>query len=885
MATKKLNKFFDHNEVEKRLYKRWLDKGYFKASNRKNTKKFSIVMPPPNITSQLHIGHALDLTYADIVVRIKRMQGYDTLWLPGTDHASIATEAKICQALRKEDKDKFKLGREKFLEIAWEWKKTYGTRIVEQVKSLGASCDWSRERFTMDEGLSKAVNHVFVKLYEKDLIYRGEKIINWCSHCKTTISDAEIEYMEENSKLWYIRYKIENSDDFVVVATSRPETLLGDTAVAVNPDDERYAHLKGKYVILPISNKRIPVVFDNYVEKDFGTGVVKITPAHDPNDYEVGLRHNLPIVNTFTEDGYLNEMAGEFCGLTLKEGRHKIAERLKELGLLEKIEPYKHNVACCYRCFNVVEPRLSKQWFVKMQDLAQPAIDVVKNKKINFVPERFDKIYYNWMENIRDWCISRQLWWGHRIPAYYNDRTGEVYVSEEKMFFDPKTKEPLRQDEDTLDTWFSSALWPFTTLGWPDENNEDYKNFYPTSLMVTGYDIIFFWVARMIFSALEQTGNIPFKDVLLHGLVRDEQGRKMSKSLGNGVDPLEVIDEYGCDTLRYALVDNVSTGNDLRFQKDKLEFAKSFSTKLWNAFKFLNTYLQEDLDFTIFSEANLQPEDKWILSKLNSLIKKVNVNIDKYELGIALSNIVDFIWNNYCDWYIEMTKSRLYDENNYSRLEAIYVLREVLSSVLKLLHPFMPFISSEVYANLYGNELEDETQDLMISSWPEFEEKYLDLQAESDMEDLMSAIRELRALRLKFQVPSNKKPNIYLLCDDEALAKFFIKSEPYLQRLASVGNLIKLQDRRDILPKSASITLNKVELFVAMNELIDMAKEKKRLEAEKIKYEEELLRVKKKLANQDFMAKAPPHIIDNEKEKLEKYTNILASISEQLKDF
>lgn len=875
---KELNKFFDFKEVEPRLYKKWQDKKYFAPQAKAKGEAFSIAMPPPNITGQLHMGHALDLTYPDILVRMKRMKGYRTLWLPGTDHASIATEAKLVEALKQEGLDKATLGREAFLERAWAWKEKYSNRIVEQMKYLGASCDWSRERFTMDEGLSEAVKHVFVKLYKKGLIYRGEKLINWCPCCKTTISDAEIEYETEHSFLWHIAYPIVGSTERLVVATTRPETLLGDTAVAIHPEDERYTHLHGKSVLLPLANREIPIVLDSYVEKEFGTGVVKITPAHDFNDYEVGLRHQLPMINTFTADGYMDENTGVYAGLSLKEARKAMVQDLKAQGYLVEEKAHQHNVGTCYRCGTVVEPRLSKQWFVKMDGLAQPAIAAVKEGDIRFIPARFDKIYFNWMENIKDWCISRQLWWGHRIPAYHNDLTGEVFVSETPLTHDPKTGDPLRQDEDTLDTWFSSALWPFSTLHWPHTEHEDYKNFYPTSVMITGYDIIFFWVARMIFSALEHTGQIPFKDVIMHGIVRDEQGRKMSKSLGNGVDPLEIVKEFGADTLRYALIDGVSTGNDMRFMKEKIDAAKSLSTKIWNAFKFVSLYLTEDLDFSKVDSSKFALEDRYILSKLNSLILQVERNMEAYEMGVALSNIVHFIWNEFCDWYIEMVKPRLYQEQLGTGLEARYMLRKVLTTAMQLLHPFMPFITEEIYTTLLPEE-----ESIMLSEWPRYQADEVDLKAEQDMQNLIAAIKEIRNLRLKLAVPASQKAKLYLLTEQEDFARFFEKALPYLEKLASVSAL-EIVSGREVLEKGmASCVFPAGELFIPLAELVDAEKEIARLSKEKEKFEQEILRVEKKLSNQEFVQKAPAKVIQAEEEKKDKYQTMLAAVCEQLK--
>ena len=709
---------FNPKDFEDKIYKNWEESGYFKPSEDKSKKPYTIVIPPPNITGKLHMGHALDETIQDLLIRYKRMQGYNTLWLPGTDHAAIATEAKVVAKLKEEGISKEDLGREEFLNRAWEWKKEYGGIIINQIKKLGCSCDWDRERFTMDEGLSNAVKHVFVELYNKGLIYKGKKMINWCPYCKTSISDAEVEYEEEPTHLWHIKYKVKGEENrYVIVATTRPETMLGDTGVAVHPADERYKDLVGKTVILPIMNKEIPVVADEFVEKEFGTGAVKLTPAHDPNDYESGERHGLEVVEVFDETGKMNDLVPEYEGMDLYEAREKIVEKLKEIGALVKIEDYTHNVGKCYRCHHRIEPKISEQWFVKMDTLAKPAIDAVRNGEVKFIPERFDKTYFNWMENIRDWCISRQLWWGHRIPAYYCKECGNMQVSESEITKCNKCgSKNIEQDDETLDTWFSSALWPFSTLGWP-EQTEDFKYFYPTDTLVTGYDIIFFWVARMIFSAIEHTGKAPFKNVFIHGIVRDSQGRKMSKSLGNGIDPIEVIDKYGTDALRFSLILGISPGNDIRYMPEKLEAASNFANKLWNASKFVLGNLEnyKEIEFKDIKD-DLTYADKWILSKLNVLVAEITNNIDGFELGVFAQKIYDFIWNEFCDWYIEMVKPRLYNENDKTKLAAMYTLNKVLADSLKLLHPIMPFITEEIYTKLYNND-----ESIMISKWPEYD--------------------------------------------------------------------------------------------------------------------------------------------------------------------
>ena len=761
--THTLENKFNPKDFEDKIYKNWEEKGYFKPSEDKSKKPYTIVIPPPNITGKLHMGHALDETIQDLLIRYKRMQGYNALWLPGTDHAAIATEAKVVAKLKEEGTSKEELGREEFLKRAWEWKKEYGGIIINQIKKLGCSCDWDRERFTMDEGLSNAVKHVFVDLYNKGLIYKGKKMINWCPYCKTSISDAEVEYEEEPTHLWHIRYKVKGEENrYVVVATTRPETMLGDTGVAVHPADERYKDLVGKKVILPIMNKEIPVVADEFVEKEFGTGAVKLTPAHDPNDYESGERHGLEVVEVFDENGKMNDLVPEYAGMDIYEAREKIVEKLKEIGALVKIEDYTHNVGKCYRCHHSIEPKISEQWFVKMEPLAKPAIDAVRNGDVKFIPERFDKTYFNWMENIRDWCISRQLWWGHRIPAYYCKDCGNMQVSENEVTKCNKCGSTnVEQDDETLDTWFSSALWPFSTLGWP-EQTEDFKYFYPTDTLVTGYDIIFFWVARMIFSAIEHTGQAPFKNVFIHGIVRDSQGRKMSKSLGNGIDPIEVIDKYGTDALRFSLILGISPGNDIRYMPEKLEAASNFANKLWNASKFVLGNLEnyKEIEFKDI-EKSLTYSDKWILSKLNKLVLDITNNIDGFELGVFAQKIYDFIWNEFCDWYIEMVKPRLYNEEDETKLAAQYTLNKVLADSLKLLHPIMPFITEEIYTKLYNSD-----ESIMISKWPEYSKNADFDKEELAVEELKNIITGIRNIRVQRNIHPSKKSKLIFVTSE-----------------------------------------------------------------------------------------------------------------------
>ena len=870
---------FEPQTFEEEIYKNWNEKGYFKPSDDKTKKPYTIVIPPPNITGKLHMGHALDETLQDILIRYKRMQGFNTLWVPGTDHASIATEAKIVEKLKVEGITKEDLGRDGFLKRAWEWKEEYGGTILNQLKKLGCSCDWSRERFTMDEGLSNAVKDVFVDLYNKGLIYKGKRMINWCPYCNTSISDAEVEYEEEPTHLWHVKYPVKGEEGkFVIVATTRPETMLGDTGVAVHPDDERYKDLVGKTVILPIMNKEIPIIADEFVEKEFGTGAVKLTPAHDPNDYQAALKHNLEIIPVFDEEFKMNNLVPEYKGMDMYEAREKIVERLQREGYLVKIEDYTHNVGKCYRCHHTIEPHISEQWFVKMEPLAKPAIDAVRTGKVEFVPERFDKIYYNWMENIQDWCISRQLWWGHRIPAYYCQECGEVIVSKEEPHKCTKCGSTnLKQDEDTLDTWFSSALWPFSTLGWP-EQTEDYKYFYPTSTLITGYDIIFFWVARMIFSALEHTGQVPFNKVFIHGIVRDSLGRKMSKSLGNGIDPLEIIAKYGTDALRFSLVLGISPGNDIRYMPEKLESASNFANKLWNASKFVLSNMPEDGSKLAEDKLpeNLCYEDKWILSKLNKLVKEVTNNLENFELGIATQKVYDFIWNEFCDWYIEMVKSRLYDENCTTKFAAQYTLNKVLKDSLKLLHPVMPFITEKIYMQLYHND-----ESIMISKWPEYTESLCFEKEEEQIEKLKTIIVGIRNLRTNLNVhPSKKSKLIFVTKTANDMLK---ESSAMIQKLG-FANEIDIQENKENIPQNAmSVLADGIEVYIPFEELVDLEAEKQRLQGERAKLLSEVARGEKMLSNPGFVNKAPESKINEEKAKLAKYKEMLEKVEERIK--
>lgn len=868
---KELEKTYDPASFEDRIFHTWEEKGYFHAEIDPNKKPYTIVIPPPNITGQLHMGHALDETLQDILIRFKRMQGYSALWLPGTDHASIATEAKIVEAMREEGLTKEQIGREEFLRRAWAWKEKYAGRILEQLKKLGSSCDFARERFTLDEGCSKAVREVFVRLYEKGLIYRGERIINWCPHCKTSISDAEVEFVEKEGSFWHIRYPFQDGSGYLELATTRPETMLGDTAVAVHPEDERYKELVGKTLILPIVGREIPVIADEYVEMDFGTGVVKITPAHDPNDFEVGLRHNLPVINVMDEGGNINENGGKFAGMTGAEARAQIVRELDEAGLLIKTEPIKHNVGTCYRCRTAVEPRVSKQWFVKMQPLAEPAVKCVEDKEIKFIPERMEKIYYNWMGNIKDWCISRQLWWGHRIPAWYCADCGEMIVPREDPKVCPKCgSEHLTQDEDTLDTWFSSALWPFSTLGWPDQT-EELKYFYPTDTLVTGYDIIFFWVARMIFSGIEQMGEIPFKTVFFHGLVRDGQGRKMSKSLGNGIDPLEVIKDYGADALRFTLVTGNSPGNDLRFTTEKVEASRNFANKIWNAARFVQMNL--DIDETGLPELTTT-EDKWIVSRFNSLVREVTENLDKFEIGVAASKVYEFIWDLFCDWYIELVKPRLYQKGTETCLTAQKVLVYVLTETLKLLHPFMPFITEEIWQTL-----PHEGDSIIISPWPEYHAEHEFPAEEKQMELIMGAIRGVRNIRSQMNVPVSRKAKLVIVTKEKEL---FQSGTTFFEKLAAASSVETADSPESAGENAVSVVVEGASIFIPLDDLVDREKEIARLEAEKVRLSAEIERVEKKLANEKFVSKAPEAVVAEERNKKEKYQNMLADVEKSL---
>ena len=869
---KELAKQYDPAEVEDRTYKFWCDNKYFHAEVNKDKKPYTIVIPPPNITGQLHMGHALDNTLQDILIRWRRMQGYEALWLPGTDHASIATEAKIVEAMRKEGVTKEEIGREKFLERAWDWKKQYGSRIIEQLKKMGSSCDWDRERFTLDEGCSKAVNEVFVNLYNKGLIYQGKRMVNWCPHCCTTISDAEVEYEDQAGHFWHLRYPFKDGSGYVELATTRPETMLGDTAVAVNPNDERYKDIIGKTLILPIVHREIPVVADDYVDVEFGTGVVKITPAHDPNDYEVGLRHNLEIIDVMTDDGHISEGWGKYSGMDRYECRKEIVKDLEAEGALIKVEDYSHNVGTCYRCHNTIEPRLSKQWFVKMSPLAEPAIDVVKDGKVKFVPERFNKIYYHWMENIKDWCISRQLWWGHRIPAYYCDDCGEVIVSKTEVHKCPKcSSEHIHQDPDTLDTWFSSALWPFSTLGWP-ENTEELKYFYPTNTLVTGYDIIFFWVARMIFSAVEHTGNIPFDTVLIHGLVRDAQGRKMSKSLGNGIDPLEVIDEYGADALRFTLATGNSPGNDMRFSDDKVKASRNFANKLWNAARFVLMYLGDGYEYNGLPN-DLAVEDKWIISKVNTLAADVTANLEKFELGIAIQKLYDFIWDVFCDWYIEISKIRLQSGEGADTAKAVLVY--VLTDILKLLHPFMPFITEEIYQALPHDE-----EAIIISKWVEYDEKLNFSAEEAEIEKIMEAIRAIRNRRAEMNIPPSKKASVFV---ETADTDSFSAGVEFIKRLASASD-VSVAESFDDLGNVVTIITNDAKIYIPLGELVDFEAERKRLEKELAAAQDKLDFINKKLSNPGFVNKAPEKVVAQNREDAEKLSEKIESIKNSIEN-
>ena len=875
--SKELEKNYNPSEMEDRIYKNWLDKKYFHAEVDRSKKPFTIVMPPPNITGQLHMGHALDNTMQDILIRYKRMQGYNALWQPGTDHAAIATEVKIIDALKKQGIDKEDLGREGFLEKAWEWKAEYGGRIINQLKKLGSSADWDRERFTMDEGNNEAVNEVFCKLYEKGWIYKGSRIVNWCPVCQTTISDAEVEHVDQDGFFWHINYPIVGEEGrYVEIATTRPETLLGDTAVAVNPEDERYQDIIGKMLKLPLTDREIPVIADPYVDKEFGTGCVKITPAHDPNDFEVGKRHNLEEINILNDDATINNLGGKYAGMDRYEARKAMVADLEAEGLLVKVVPHSHSVGTHDRCKTTVEPMIKPQWFVKMSEMAKPALEAVKNGELKLIPERMNKNYYNWLENIRDWCVSRQLWWGHQIPAYYCQDCGEITVSKENVCTCPKCgSNNMKQDPDTLDTWFSSALWPFSTLGWPKKTEEmDY--FFPTDVLVTGYDIIFFWVIRMVFSSIEQTGKLPFHTVLFHGLVRDDQGRKMSKSLGNGIDPLEVIDKYGADALRFTLITGNAPGNDMRFYWERVEASRNFANKVWNASRFIMMNIEKadvkDVDLNTLTLA-----DRWILSKVNMLAKDMTENLDKFELGIAASKVYDFIWEEFCDWYIEMVKPRLYNDEDETKAAALWTLKTVLINALKLLHPYMPFVTEEIFTTL-----QDEEESIMISSWPEFKEEWNFEADENAVDTIKDAVRGIRNLRAEMNVPNSKKATVYVVSEKEEIRNIFEDAKVFFATLGFASEVIVQTDKTGIADDAVSTVIHDAVVYMPFAELVDIDKEIERLKKEQKRLEGEIKRCNGMLNNPNFVGKAPAAKIEEEKAKLEKYTGMLATVEERL---
>ena len=882
MMSRELAKTYDPKGIEDRIYDKWLAKKYFHAEVDHSKTPFTIVIPPPNITGQLHMGHALDNTMQDILIRYKRMQGYNALWQPGTDHASIATEVKIIEKLKEEGISKEDLGREGFLKRAWEWKAEYGGRIIEQLKKLGSSCDWDRERFTMDEGCNKAVTEVFCKMHEKGWIYKGSRIINWCPVCNTSISDAEVEYEEQAGHFWHIKYPLIEDDGtvsttrFLEFATTRPETMLGDTAVAVHPEDDRYKDIIGKKLMLPIINREIPIIADAYVDREFGTGVVKITPAHDPNDFEVGKRHDLPEINILNDDATINENGGKFCGMDRYAARKAIVKELDEMGLLVRIEDYTHNVGTHDRCKTTIEPMIKKQWFVRMDELIKPAVKAVKDGDIQLIPKRMEKTYFNWTDNIRDWCISRQLWWGHRIPAYYCDDCGETVVAKQMPEKCPKCGGThFTQDPDTLDTWFSSALWPFSTLGWP-EQTEDLKYFYPTDVLVTGYDIIFFWVIRMIFSGYEQMGERPFKTVLFHGLVRDSKGRKMSKSLGNGIDPLEIIDQYGADALRLTLITGNAPGNDMRFYYERVEASRNFANKIWNASRFIMMNMPEEgLQVT---DPVLQPVDKWILSKLNALIKDATENMDHFELGIAVQKVYDFIWDEFCDWYIEMVKPRLYNtDDQESKNAALWTLKTVLLNALKLLHPYMPFITEEIFCTLQSEE-----ESVMISSWPVYQDDWSFAKEEQDIETIKDAVRGVRNIRTEMNVAPSRKAMIYVVSEKEEVRRAFTEGKLFFASLAGASEVVIQEDKNGIAEDAVSVVIHGATLYIPFAELVDIAQEIERLKKEEKRLTGELARVNGMLSNEKFMGKAPQAKIDEEKAKLEKYTQMMEQVKERL---
>ena len=874
---KELEKTYDPSQIEDRLYRKWEEKKYFHAEVDRSKKPFTIVMPPPNVTGQLHMGHALDNTMQDILIRFKRMQGYSALWQPGTDHAAIATEVKVTEKLKEQGIDKKEIGREEFLKHAWAWKEEYGNRIVSQLKKMGSSADWDRERFTMDEGCSRAVKEVFVRLYDKGYIYKGSRIINWCPVCKTSISDAEVIHEEQDGYFWHINYPVVGEPGrFVEIATTRPETLLGDTAVAVNPDDERYTDIVGKMLELPLTDRQIPVIADPYVDKEFGTGCVKITPAHDPNDFEVGKRHNLEEINILNDDATINELGGKYAGMDRYEARKQMVADLDALGLLVKVVPHSHNVGTHDRCKTTVEPMIKPQWFVRMKEMGQAALDIIKTDELSFVPEQFDKTYIHWLENIRDWCISRQLWWGHRIPAWYCDECGETIVSRETPTVCPKCGcTHLTQDEDTLDTWFSSALWPFSTLGWPDKTPE-YEYFYPTSVLVTGYDIIFFWVIRMVFSALEQTGKSPFKHVLIHGLVRDDQGRKMSKSLGNGIDPLEVIDKYGADALRLTLITGNAPGNDMRFYWERVENSRNFANKIWNATRFIMMNM-EKADFSAVKLSDLTIADRWILSKVNTLAKEMTDNMEKFELGIAVSKVYDFIWEEFCDWYIEMVKPRLYNDEDETKAAALWTLKTVLIQALKLLHPYMPFITEEIFCNI-----QDEEESIMISKWPEYTDEWNFETDEAAVDTIKAAVRAIRNLRTGMNVPPSRKAKVYVVSAKEDVRYIFESSKSFFATLGYASEVHVQEDKTGIDENAVSTLIHDAAVYIPLEELVDIDKEIERLEKEAAKLAGEIKRASGMLANPKFVNKAPAAKVEEEKAKLAKYTEMSEQVAERL---
>ncbi|MBQ9278022.1 MAG: valine--tRNA ligase [Lachnospiraceae bacterium] len=878
---KELEKNYNPSEIEERIYKNWVDKKYFHAKVDRSKKPFTIVMPPPNITGQLHMGHALDNTMQDILIRFKRMQGYNALWQPGTDHAAIATEVKVIESLKEQGIDKQDLGREGFLEKVWDWRREYGGRIVNQLKKMGSSADWDRERFTMDEGNNKAVTEVFCKLYDKGLIYKGSRIVNWCPVCQTTISDAEVIHEEQQGNFWHINYPVVGEEGrFVEIATTRPETLLGDTAVAVNPEDERYQDIIGKMLKLPLTDREIPVIADAYVDKEFGTGCVKITPAHDPNDFEVGKRHNLEEINIMNDDATINSIGGKYAGMDRYEARKAMVEDLEAQGLLVKVVPHTHMVGTHDRCKTTVEPLVKPQWFVAMEEMAKPAKQAVVDGKLKLIPERMDKTYYNWLDNIRDWCISRQLWWGHRIPAWYCQDCGETIVRRETPCECPKcNSKNLKQDEDTLDTWFSSALWPFSTLGWP-QKTEDYDYFFPTDVLVTGYDIIFFWVIRMVFSSIEQTGKLPFHTVLFHGLVRDDQGRKMSKSLGNGIDPLEVIEKYGADALRFTLVTGNAPGNDMRFYWERVEASRNFANKIWNASRFIMMNI-EKADIKDVTLDKLTLADRWILSKMNSLVKEVTDNMEKYELGIAVSKLYDFIWEEFCDWYIEMVKSRLWNDEDDTKAAALWTLKTVLINCLKLLHPYMPFVTEEIYGSLTDGD-DSYEESIMISKWPEFKSEYVFAEDEAAVDKIKEAVRSIRNIRSEMNVAPSKKATVYVVSAKKEIRDIFEASKSFFAMLGYASDVIIQDDKTGIAEDAVSVVIHDAALYIPFAELVDIEKELERLGKEKTRLEGEIKRASGMLNNPKFVDKAPAAKVEEEKAKLKKYTETLEQVEERI---